>query len=103
MKTMQWMGMLVAGMVLSGCLYSGALVGPGDVEGTTPPRLTINSNKEHVWDNPGNFGPVPAHKKAEADQICRSAGGSRATGYHSKAMDEKGVPYPGGGYYCVKD
>ncbi|MBF0613261.1 MAG: hypothetical protein G8345_21140 [Magnetococcales bacterium] len=103
MKTMQWMGMLVAGMVLSGCFYSGSLVGPGDVEGTTPPRLVVNANKEIVWDNPGNFGPIPAHLKASGDQVCRSINGSRATGYHAKAMNENGLPFPNGGFYCVKD
>lgn len=90
----------VAAVALSGCMSLG---GPGTQEGDPPPRIVRNDKNQATWDNPGAFGPVPADLQAEGDLDCKSAGMDRAIGYHSRALDANGRPFPIGGYFCVSD
>ena len=79
-----------------------ASTGPGKMEDSTPPRLVKDSSGNIGWDRPTAFGPVTAEKLASGVTAC---GGANATikpaGYHSRAMDDKGVSFPNGGFMCM--
>lgn len=87
---------------LSGCAGS---PGPGAQEGVVPPKIVLKDNAK-TWNNAGNFGPVPAALAAKGASTCATLNTQSAkymaTGYHSKALDMDGKPFPGGGYYCVR-
>ena len=85
-------------IALVGCATSGVTV--GDKPDAVPPRLQVGENKMLFWDRPSAFGPVPPQLQTTGDRICRSAGATRAIGYHLQAMNEKGQRFDGGGYYC---
>lgn len=54
------------------------------------------------WDRPAAFGAVPQALQARGDAVCANAGRTlHAIGYHPAALDEKGQPIPGGGYFCA--
>ncbi len=63
------------------------------------PRMIETSSKLR-FTNPRLFGPVSVNKQAQADSACRSIGGIRALGYHPHALQENGLAFPGGAYYC---
>lgn len=85
-------------IVLAGCVSSGVFV--GDKPDAVPPRLQVGADKSLSWDRPSAFGPVPAQLQATGDRICKSAGATRAIGYHPNAQNEKGQRFDGGGYFC---
>mgnify|MGYP000151994606 CR=1 FL=1 len=92
---------------LAGCTIPGI----GDKQADTPPRITVRNAGEKTeyktWDNPGLFGPVPESLKPVGAQVCGSLNTDKdkyvALGYHAKAEDVNGNPFPNGGYYCVPD
>jgi len=92
---------------LAGC----AVQGIGDKQADTPPRIVIrqdsNNNDYRTWDNPGAFGPVPANMAAVGAKVCGSLNTAqtkyKALGYHARALNLEGMPFVGGGYYCVPD
>jgi hypothetical protein len=59
-----------------------------------------------VWNNVGNFGPVPAAQAALGVQICARMDTPdnhyEPTGYHSKAQGLNGRTIPGGGFFCAR-
>ncbi len=79
-----------------------ASTGPGKVEDSTPPRLVKDSSGVTVWDRPAAFGPVAGDKLALGVAACGGANAAvKPAGYHSRAMDEKGVAFPSGGFMCM--
>jgi hypothetical protein len=78
---------------------------PGDREGPIPPRLSLQDNMK-VWNNIGNFGPVPESQAELAAQTCSRMDTQdiqfEPTGYHSKAQGLNGRTIPGGGFFCVR-
>ncbi|MDP9901021.1 hypothetical protein [Variovorax ginsengisoli] len=87
-------------MLLMGC----AAV-PGAKEGEVAPKISKYGD-ELRWDNVGSFGPVPPALAMTAAADCATLNKADtkyvATGYHSKALDLNGKPFPGGGYFCTK-
>lgn len=75
----------------------------GDSYGSTAPKLTRIDNILG-WDNPSNFGPVPADKAAAGASTCAMLPGGdyKATGFHPSAKAENGQTLVGGGYYCTR-
>lgn len=94
---------LVGLLSVTGCVMLPA--GPGAQEGTTPPKLVVKDGVTQ-WDNPGNFGPVPAAQATKGAAACGALNTKDlqfiATGYHSKAQDVNGNTIAGGGFYCVR-
>lgn len=90
-------------LVLAGCVTAPM---PGAQEGATPPRL-VTKDGALIWDNPGNFGPVPAALADKGAAGCSSLnkGDAKysAKGYHSKGQDVNGKAFPQGAYYCVRN
>ncbi|QVL50202.1 MAG: hypothetical protein KFB96_07035 [Thiocapsa sp.] len=84
--------------MLAGC--APALVGPGSEPAKTAPRI-VDGRDGKTWNDPGLFGPVPPSLQQVGDEHCRDGGFERADGYHPQALDYNGVPYSGGGFYCV--
>lgn len=76
---------------------------PAASASATPPKL-VPFEVGFVWDRPHAFGPVPASLINEGNEGCstlnRGDQSFRASGYHPAAADEKGVPFPGGGFFC---
>ncbi|MFM7000440.1 MAG: hypothetical protein ACKOXU_05190 [Limnohabitans sp.] len=91
----------VSVLVLSACTSYPAA---GSVQAEVPPRIVMK-NGSPIWDNPGNFGPVPAELLIQANQICGSLNTKEikyeAKGYHAKALDLNGNLFANGGYYCL--
>lgn len=92
-------GLLLAAL-LAGCATP---LTPGTVEGVAPPRL-ITIDGKAAWDNPAAFGPVPETLAATGEAVCSSLNtrwrSYRARGYHSRALDPYGNPFPRGAFYC---
>lgn len=90
----------VTALFIAGCSTM-----PGSQEGATPPKLVTTSDGT-TWDNPAAFGPVPASLAAAGAKVCDSLNTKDlkfvARGYHSKALDLNGRPFPSGGYFCVR-
>ena len=88
--------------LLAACVVAPA---PGAREGVVPPRLVLKDNVK-VWDNAGNFGPVPVALQEKGAATCATLNTRdakyTATGFHSRAMDLDGKPFVDGGYYCVR-
>lgn len=86
--------------LLAGCVTPGI----GDKQAETPPRIVVR-NDVKTWDNPGAFGPVPESLAVVAAQVCATLDTDKvkhkALGYHARAQDLEGKPFPTGGYYCV--
>ena len=79
---------------------AGCAGGVGSSEGATAPRI-IQTKDGNLWDNIGNFGPVPVNLKATGAQICAGINSKWvALGYHSRAEGLDGKPITGGGYVC---
>lgn len=93
---------LLAAALLGGCV---TYPGVGTREADTPPQIIENKDGLRTWDAPGKFGPVPAEKAAAGATVCATLDTNErkheALGYHSKALDLQGKPFPSGGYYCV--
>ncbi|PXF31254.1 hypothetical protein WH50_10785 [Pokkaliibacter plantistimulans] len=95
-------------LLLAATLLSGCAVQVGKEPGVNPPKLMPDpkDSTSQIWDHPGAFGPVPEHLMAKAKEECSSLDTDKvhykAIGYHPRAMDDKGVPYPDGGYLCVR-
>ena len=98
---------LLTAAILGSALLSACVTapGPGTTEGATPPRLTMQGNTK-VWDNIGNFGPVPAAKAAMGADTCAKLNSTNANymaaGYHARAQGLDGKTLPDGGFYCVR-
>lgn len=76
----------------------------GDKPDAKAPQLKPDGNS-FAWDRPGAFGKVPEEIKESATRACNAAGGQRmrAIGFHPKAMDAQGKPFPTGGFLCFPD
>jgi hypothetical protein len=97
---------VVANLILaiSGC-STGSIIQSG--YGDPPPQIAFlgardAAGKDYLtWHRPWAFGPVPAEMQAIADISCMKVDFSlRATGYHPMALDRRGNPIPGGGFFC---
>lgn len=68
------------------------------------PRLEIR-NGVMTWVNTRAFLPVPAALAKQGDTVCAVFDSPtrrhRAAGYHPRALNAQGKPFPGGGYFCV--
>jgi hypothetical protein len=97
---------LLTAVILGSALVTACVTAPspGAQEGNPPPRLVMQ-DKLKVWDNVGNFGPVPAAQAKLGADTCASFNTAdaqyMATGYHSRAQGLDGKTLPGGGFYCV--
>ena len=71
----------------------------------TVPRLVIQ-NGVMTWVNTRAFKPVPSALLKQGESVCRifdtPTQKYRAAGYHPRALNAEGKPFPGGGYFCVK-
>ena len=90
---------LAGAAMLVGCASS-----PGLFESKTPPKIIVKKDKK-IWDNVSYFGKVPLSLTDKATAACATMNTEKviyvAKGYHSKALNEDGTPFPAGGYYCV--
>lgn len=90
-------------IVLAGCATAPM---PGAQEGTTPPKL-VTKDGSLIWDNAGNFGPVPTALADKGAAVCATLnkGDAKysAKGYHSKGQDANGKAFPQGAFYCVRN
>ncbi len=100
----RWLAMSAVGLTLAACA-PGVLM--GDLPSDPPPQLAMLGAKDAkgheymTWENPGSFGKVPADRKAAGDITCmKLAMNLRAQGYHPRALNVRGQPFPGGAYYC---
>ncbi len=96
----------LAGMVAA-CATSAPGVMIGSKPGAIPPRI-VNDPKNpqsKTWDHPEAFGPVPAALAARGHAVCSALDTKdvkyEAIGYHPKAEDYYGRPFPGGGFFCA--
>lgn len=93
---------LLAAFAVSGCA---TMSHPGQVEGAKAPKIVINNHKIPVWTNVGSFGPVQSADVQHAKTVCSSLDSDKTAyspeGYHSRALQADGQPFPGGGYFCV--
>lgn len=96
----QLIALFAASAFIAGCASV-----PGPRESASPPRLVLKDGFP-VWDNPANFGPVPANLAATAAATCSTLNTGNAVfeplGYHSRAQGTNGQALAGGGYYCVR-
>lgn len=87
---------------LAGCV---GVPHPGSAEGAVAPRIVLNKQGIPVWQNVESFGPVRSEDRDHAGAVCATLNNDKrvfeAAGYHSRAIDVSGAPFPGGGYYCV--
>lgn len=92
--------MLAAAVLVASCTTP---LRPSATEATAPPRL-ITLDGKAAWDNPAAFGPVPEELLATATAVCSALNTRwrtyRARGYHSRALDPYGNPFPRGAFYC---
>ena len=79
------------------------MVGRGDRQADQPPRM-VERNNVIAWDRPEAFGPVPLRLASVAAINCATLDTRdvkwQAEGFHARALDLDGRPFPGGGYYC---
>ena len=103
MKNKFFSSLLIAGaaIALTACVSYPSV---GSKQADTPPRIVVKDDK-NVWNDAGLFGPVPAELAVQAQKVCASLDTNdvkhEAQGYHAKAQDVNGNPFPNGGYYCV--
>jgi hypothetical protein len=94
-------------LVVSALTFSlvGCVATPGAQEGATAPRL-VTKDGALIWDNPGNFGPVPAALAAKGAAACATMNKDGVTyvakGYHTKGQDATGKAFPQGAFYCER-
>lgn len=90
---------LLAAALLAGCATSGR----GDRQAEQPPRM-VERNNVIAWDRPEAFGPVPLRLASLAAINCATLDNKdvkwQPEGFHARALDLDGRPFPGGGYYC---
>lgn len=94
---------LLASVIAVASLTACAVNPVGSSYGSTAPMLT-RTNNILGWDNPGNFGPVPADKATAGASVCSTLPGGdyKAIGYHPSAKGENGQTLPAGGYFCSR-
>jgi hypothetical protein len=92
--------LVVLPLLLSAGCAPAFLGGPGSEPSETSPRI-VDAGDDKMWNYPRLFGPVPPSLQQAGDDYCRDAGFGRADGYHPRALDKDGNPYPKGGFYCV--
>jgi hypothetical protein len=104
-KSSKKIAILVAtvGFVIAG--QAAAQHGLGSTPGKDAPQLIMRDGVR-VWNNPGAFGPVPKDQYDRGVKVCSAMNTREASfvpiGYHPKAMDNQGVEYQGGGFFCVQ-
>lgn len=78
---------------------------PGVAEGGIAPRIELDKHHVPLWRNVESFGPVRTGDAEHASAVCATLNSDNQVfeprGYHSRAIDVNGVPFAGGGYYCV--
>lgn len=79
----------------------------GDKPDAVAPRLVVSGKRDPngrellAWDRPNAFGRVPAELQVRGDVACMLGHiAFEAIAYHPAALDEKGQPLPGGGFFC---
>jgi hypothetical protein len=74
-------------------------------QGPGVPRLELR-NGVMTWVNASAFKPIPAALLKQGEAVCRifdtPTQKHRPAGYHPRALNAEGKPFPGGGYLCVK-
>jgi hypothetical protein len=69
------------------------------------PRLEVR-NGVMTWVNTDAFKPIPAALLKQGEVVCRifdtPTQKYRPAGYHPRALNAEGKPFPGGGFFCVK-
>jgi hypothetical protein len=97
-----WVVKVSAVGALSAMLSLHAAAAPRD---PTVPRLEIR-NGVMTWVNANAFKPIPAALLKQGEAVCRifdtPTQKHRPAGYHPRALNAEGKPFPGGGYLCVK-
>ena len=92
-------GLLLAFALLGG----GCAATHGGRQSAEAPRLTERS-KVLAWDRGEAFGPVPLRLAALAAIHCAALDTREVKfqpeGFHARALDLDGKPFPGGGYFC---
>lgn len=98
MKPITICSLLVAALLAGGCA-----TGRGDRQADQPPRM-VERNNVIAWDRPEAFGPVPLRLASVAAINCATLDTRdvkwQPEGFHPRALDLDGRPFPGGGYYC---
>lgn len=99
MKPITICSLLAAALLAAGC----AAPGRGDRQADQPPRM-VERNNVIAWDRPEAFGPVPVRLASVAAINCATLDTRdvkwQPEGFHARALDLDGRPFPGGGYYC---
>jgi hypothetical protein len=76
---------------------------PGRQAAEDAPRLTKKGDVV-AWNNATLFGPLPAAMSDKAARLCATLDTDdkkwKPLGYHPRAEDLEGKPFPGGGYSC---
>lgn len=84
-------------------LAGGCATGRGDRQADEAPRM-VERNKVISWDRGEAFGPVPLRLASLAAINCASLDTKdvkwQPEGFHARALDLDGRPFPGGGYFC---
>ena len=86
-------------MVFFGFTDVSSAAGPGKKADPVPPKMTVDSDNNKIWDRPEAFGPVPSKLQAFGNKTCGAD--KKAVGYHPKAKDENGKAFPRGGFLCA--
>ncbi len=98
MKPITICTLLAAALLAGGCA-----TGRGDRQADEAPRL-VERNKVISWDRGDAFGPVPLRLASLAAINCASLDTKdvkwQPEGFHARALDLDGRPFPGGGYFC---
>lgn len=98
MKPITICTLLAAALLAGGCA-----TGRGDRQADEAPRL-VERNKVISWDRGDAFGPIPLRLASLAAINCASLDTKdvkwQPEGFHARALDLDGRPFPGGGYFC---
>lgn len=98
MKPITICTLLAAALLAGGCA-----TGRGDRQADEAPRM-VERNKVISWDRGEAFGPVPLRLASLAAINCASLDTKdvkwQPEGFHARALDLDGRPFPGGGYFC---
>ena len=99
-----WIALVIAA-VMSAAAFTQAPTPTPYVNASAVPRLVIR-NGVMTWVNTQAFKPVPSALLKQGESVCRifdtPTQKYRAAGYHPRALNAEGKPFPGGGYFCVK-
>jgi hypothetical protein len=91
---------IAVAIFVTGCAHPN----PSSTPSETPPQVVVR-NEIRTWDKPQAFGPVPPELAERATQACSLLNTEKARyearGFHPNALNQAGMPFPGGGFYCT--